>query len=141
MQMLSGSPRKCQLEKNSCSLPIDINLNHSTYDISKFKNLHRFLNLTVHFLFIAFCFKHSHLLHCVLTNALKPPKHFIQSHLIFGKLHIPNWSIKLYIYKRRYLQPCICYIQIQKQKLMTEIKPVYDEEEKNLPSSPHKGKI
>lgn len=78
MQMLSGSLRKCQLENNSCSLPTDINLNHSTSDISKFRNLHRFLTLKEHFLFTAFCFKHSHLLHHVLMNALKPPKHFIK---------------------------------------------------------------
>lgn len=76
--MLSGSLRKCQLKNNSCNLPTDINLNHSTYDISKFRNLHRFLTLEVHFIFTAFCFKHSHLLHHVLTNVLKPPKHFIK---------------------------------------------------------------
>lgn len=78
MQMLSGSLRKCQHKNNSCSLPTDINLNHSTYDISKFRNLHRFLTLKVYFSFTGFLFKHSHLLHHVLMNELKPPKHFIK---------------------------------------------------------------
>lgn len=65
MQMLFGSLRKCQLENNSCSLPTDTNLNRSIYNISKFRNLHRFLTLKVHFLFTDSCFKHSHLVHLV----------------------------------------------------------------------------
>lgn len=138
MQMLSGSLRKCQHKNNSCSLPTDINLNHSTYDISKFRNLHGFLTIKVHFLFMSFFFKHSNLLHHVLMNALKPPKHFIKrvKSDIFGKLDIPNWSIKIYIYKRRYPHPCMCYTQMQKQKFVTDIEPVPDVEDSyQLPST------